>query len=83
MKDRSAGCRYRRSVPERFGTGRNGSRFGVALMGLVTVLLVQMRDGLDQVHVVLVYLLLILGASTSGGRLLAFPLACLGIEELQ
>jgi two-component system sensor histidine kinase KdpD len=49
-----------------------------ALMALVTVVMVQMRDSMDQVHVVLVYLLVILGASTSGGRLLAFPLAVVG-----
>jgi two-component system sensor histidine kinase KdpD len=48
----------------------------VALMVVVTVAMVQMRDAMDQVHVVLVYLLIVLGASTSGGRLLAFPLAC-------
>jgi Osmosensitive K+ channel histidine kinase len=50
----------------------------IALMAVVTVVLAQMRDNIDQVHVVLVYLLVILGASTSGGRLLAIPLACVG-----
>ena len=48
----------------------------IAMMAVVTVVLVQVRDTIDQVHVVLVYLLVVLGASTSGGRLLAFPLAC-------
>jgi two-component system sensor histidine kinase KdpD len=47
----------------------------IALMVAVTVAMLQMRDAMDQVHVVLVYLLIVLGASTSGGRLLAFPLA--------
>jgi two-component system sensor histidine kinase KdpD len=47
-------------------------------MAGVTVALVQMRDAVDQVHVILIYLLIVLGASTSGGRMLAFPLACLG-----
>lgn len=48
------------------------------LMGLSTVLMIQMRDRIDQVHVILVYLLLILGASATGGRILGIPLACLG-----
>jgi two-component system sensor histidine kinase KdpD len=50
----------------------------VLLMVVATIVMVQVRDRIDQVHVVLVYLLLILGASTSGGRLLAIPLACAG-----
>jgi two-component system sensor histidine kinase KdpD len=48
------------------------------LMVVVTVVLVQLRDTIDQVHVILVYLLVVLGASRSGGRLLAFPLAIVG-----
>jgi two-component system sensor histidine kinase KdpD len=47
-------------------------------MGIVTVAMIQMRDRIDQVHVILVYLLVILGASASGGRIVGFPLACLG-----
>ena len=43
-----------------------------------TLVMIRVRDRIDQVHVVLVYLLLILGASTFGGRLLAFPLAGAG-----
>ena len=43
-----------------------------------TAVMIQLRDRIDQVHVVLVYLLIILGASTGGGRLLAFPLAGVG-----
>lgn len=50
----------------------------VSLMVVATIVMVQVRDVIDQVHVILVYLLIILGASTSGGRLLAFPLACAG-----
>jgi len=50
----------------------------IALMVVATVVMVRVRDRIDQVHVVLVYLLLILGASTFGGRLLAFPLAGAG-----
>src|SRR3954447_4492238 len=50
----------------------------IALMIIATAVMIRVRDRIDQVHVVLVYLLLILGASTSGGRLLAFPLACVG-----
>jgi two-component system sensor histidine kinase KdpD len=40
--------------------------------------MIQMRDRVDQVHVILVYLLVILGASATGGRILGIPLACLG-----
>ena len=50
----------------------------VGLMIAATAIMIHLRDRLDQVHVVLVYLLLILGASTSGGRILGFPLACFG-----
>jgi len=50
----------------------------IALMVASTAIMVHVRSQIDQVHVVLVYLLLILGASTSGGRVLAFPLACAG-----
>lgn len=49
-----------------------------ALMGVVTLIMIQMRERVDQVHVILVYLLLILGASASGGRIVGIPLACLG-----
>jgi two-component system sensor histidine kinase KdpD len=48
------------------------------LMGLVTVMMMEMRDRIDQVHVILVYLLVVLGASASGGRIVGIPLACLG-----
>jgi len=47
-------------------------------MVVATAMMVRVRDQIDQVHVVLVYLLIILGASTAGGRLLAFPLAGIG-----
>ena len=47
-------------------------------MVIATAMMVRVRDQIDQVHVVLVYLLIILGASTAGGRLLAFPLAGIG-----
>jgi len=47
-------------------------------MGLVTVMMMEMRDRIDQVHVILVYLLIVLGASASGGRIVGIPLACLG-----
>lgn len=47
-------------------------------MVVATAVMVRVRDQIDQVHVVLVYLLIILGASTAGGRLLAFPLAGIG-----
>jgi len=50
----------------------------IALMIIATAVMIHVRERIDQVHVVLVYLLLILGASTFGGRLLAFPLAGAG-----
>jgi two-component system, OmpR family, sensor histidine kinase KdpD len=50
----------------------------VGLMIAATVAMVQLRESIDQVHVVLVYLLLILGASASGGRILAIPMSCAG-----
>ena len=50
----------------------------IALMIIATAVMIRVRERIDQVHVVLVYLLLILGASTFGGRLLAFPLAGAG-----
>lgn len=48
------------------------------MMVVVTVVLAHVRESIDQVHVILVYLLVILGASTSGGRTLAISLACVG-----
>src|SRR5471030_2437942 len=50
----------------------------IGLMVIATIVMVQTRDLIDQVHVVLVYLLVILGASTSIGRRLAIPMACAG-----
>jgi len=47
-------------------------------MVVATVTMLRVREQIDQVHVVLVYLLIILGASAAGGRLLAFPLAGVG-----
>lgn len=47
----------------------------IGLMVVSTVVMVQVRPGIDQVHAILIYLLVILGASTGGGRRLAFPLA--------
>jgi two-component system sensor histidine kinase KdpD len=45
---------------------------------LATVLMANARGAFDQVHVVLVYLLIILGASASAGRVLGVSLACAG-----
>lgn len=49
-----------------------------SLLALVTVLMIAMRDRIDQAHVILVYLLVVLGASASGGRIVGIPLACVG-----
>jgi two-component system sensor histidine kinase KdpD len=48
-------------------------------MAASTVVMISVREMIDQVHVVLVYLLLILGASASAGRLLAIPMSCAGV----
>jgi len=48
----------------------------VGLTAAATILLVQERGNEDQVHVVLTYLLLVLGGSASGGRSLGVTLAC-------
>jgi two-component system sensor histidine kinase KdpD len=45
---------------------------------VVTAVLIPLRSGLDQAHVVLTYLLVVLGASASGGRALGLALACAG-----
>jgi two-component system sensor histidine kinase KdpD len=50
----------------------------LAVVGLVTAVMVTMRGRIDQPHVVLIYLLVILFASASAGRALGFTLACLG-----
>ncbi|HLX09264.1 MAG TPA: DUF4118 domain-containing protein, partial [Thermoanaerobaculia bacterium] len=57
--------------------GRPGSwLFWVATLIAVTVALVSVRGDLDQAHVTLIYLLVVLGGSASGGRALGFTLAC-------
>jgi two-component system sensor histidine kinase KdpD len=50
----------------------------LAVVAVVTAVMVTMRGRIDQPHVVLVYLLVILFASASAGRALGFTLACLG-----
>jgi two-component system sensor histidine kinase KdpD len=50
----------------------------LAVVAIATVVMVTMRGRIDQPHVVLVYLLVILFASASAGRALGFTLACLG-----
>src|SRR5579883_2288237 len=52
--------------------------FWITAMAVVTMLLLQARGRIDQVHVVLVYLLLVLGASASGGRPLGVLIAFIG-----
>ena len=48
----------------------------LAILAAVTVVLHSVRDELDQAHVVLVYLLVVLGGSVGGGRALGLTLAC-------
>src|ERR1700749_4383770 len=50
----------------------------LAVVAIVTAVMVTMRGRIDQPHVVLIYLLVILFASASAGRALGFTLACLG-----
>ncbi|MEO7084855.1 MAG: ATP-binding protein [Gemmatimonadaceae bacterium] len=50
----------------------------ISIMAVATVVMFQIRATIDQVHVVLVYLLIVLGASATSGRLLAISLACTG-----
>ena len=47
-----------------------------ALLATVTFVLRLVRPDIDQAHVVLVYLLVVLGGSVAGGRALGFTLAC-------
>ena len=50
----------------------------IAATIVATILMIDARGAFDQVHVVLVYLLVVLGASASGGRLLGVSIACAG-----
>ena len=50
----------------------------LAVTALATVVMAAMRASFDQVHVVLVYLVIVLFASASAGRPLGFTLAVLG-----
>ncbi|HEX4681357.1 MAG TPA: ATP-binding protein [Gemmatimonadaceae bacterium] len=52
--------------------------FWLTMTVVVTGLISVWRDSIDQVHVVLTYLLVVLGASASGGRRLGFTLALTG-----
>jgi two-component system sensor histidine kinase KdpD len=52
--------------------------FWLAVTVAVTALISIWRDTIDQVHVVLTYLLVVLGASASGGRRLGVTLALVG-----
>jgi len=57
--------------------GRPGSwLFWTATLVAVTVALVSVRGNIDQAHVALIYLLVVLGGSAGGGRALGFTLAC-------
>ncbi len=48
----------------------------IVILGLVTSGLVRVRGDLDPVHITLIYLVVVLGGSASGGRPLGFGLAC-------
>jgi two-component system sensor histidine kinase KdpD len=50
-----------------------------AMLALVTVVLQDMRGSIDQVHVALTMLLVVLGGSVAGGRALGFTLAALSL----
>jgi two-component system sensor histidine kinase KdpD len=53
-----------------------GWLFWVTTLVAVTVAMVHVRGELDQAHETLIYLLVVLGGSASGGRALGFTLAC-------
>ncbi len=59
---------------------RQALRWGLAIvaMTVVTATMIQFRGNFDQVHVVLVYLLIVLFASASSGRGLGITVACAG-----
>jgi two-component system sensor histidine kinase KdpD len=48
----------------------------IAILAVVTAALVRVRGDLDTAHLTLIYLLVVLGGSASGGRPLGFVLAC-------
>ncbi len=48
----------------------------IGVLLAVTAVLIPARSGIDQVHVALLYLLVVLGGSVGGGRILGFALAC-------
>lgn len=50
----------------------------LGVIGVATAIMVEMRGAIDQPHVVLVYLLVVLLASANSGRALGITLACLG-----
>lgn len=47
-----------------------------ALLAFATLVMIGVRRDIDQVHVVLVLLLIVLGGTVAGGRALGFTLAC-------
>jgi K+-sensing histidine kinase KdpD len=49
----------------------------LAALAVITAVMIRGRPDIEQAHVVLVYLLLVLGASVTGGRPLGFTLAAL------
>jgi two-component system sensor histidine kinase KdpD len=52
--------------------------FWTAVLIAVTAGMIVIREALDQAHVALIYLLVVLGASVSGGRVVGVVLACAG-----
>lgn len=52
--------------------------FWTLILVLVTAGMIVVRGALDQAHVALIYLLVVLGASASGGRVVGVVLACAG-----
>ena len=52
--------------------------FWLTMTVIVTALIAVWRDAIDQVHITLTYLLVVLGASASGGRRLGVTLALIG-----
>lgn len=67
-------------TPRRRGpwSGTGGWIVWVALLVGVSVVMFNVRGQIDQAHVVLIYLLVVLGASATGGRTMGIALACIG-----
>ena len=70
-----SGIGSKRASSAHRGTPVRGWIFWSLLLAFATVVLGRMRPDIDQAHVVLTYLLVVLGASVAGGRTFGFLMA--------